>query len=72
MITQLSSGNRDLWLGLSLYLHHFFVCMSSSGECRPLVKRVYQIINFLISQPKHMLCNVGTQKNHLNEQPKHM
>ena len=31
----------------------------TSGEisliCRPLVKSAYQIINFLISQPEHML-----------------
>ena len=37
----------------------FPVCYS-----RPLVKSAYQNINFLISQPKHV---VGTQKNRLNE-----
>ena len=31
---------------------------------RTLVKSEYQKINFLISQPKHV---VGTQKNRLNE-----
>ena len=37
---------------------------SKTGVTWPIVKSAYQNINFLISQPKHV---VGTQKNRLNE-----
>ena len=43
--------------------HQELHCLS----IRPSAKSVYPKNNFLISQPKHMLYVVGTQKNRLNE-----
>ena len=37
------------------------------GGIRPLVKSMTTKKKFLITQPKYMLCNVGTQKNSLKE-----